>query len=117
MKKTLLMGSVPLAIAVGFCLSWALVHANPQTAAVSKDLPSYRAVIKQVLPAVVSIEVKSKSRLTQASLPPGHSAPFGNFFGLPDDLRKELERFQKQPPAQVTLGTRLDRDSSSTLPA
>ena len=79
MKKSLLIGAASLAVAVGYCLSWAFVEAMPQVAAVPKDLPSYRAVIKQVLPAVVSIEVKPKTRVTQANLPPEHSAPFGNF--------------------------------------
>src|SRR5207249_2879438 len=62
-------------------------------AAVAKDLPGgYRDVVKQVLPAVVSIEARPKAVFSGAKMPPP-----GNVPGLPEELRKELERFQKQP--------------------
>src|SRR5262249_8836235 len=41
---------------------------------------------------------KPKVRVSQASTPPGRSAPFGSFPGLPEELRKELERFGQQMP-------------------
>src|SRR5262249_36783040 len=60
--------------------------------AVAKDLPGgYRDVVKQVLPAVVSIEARPKAVFTGAKF------PHGNVPKLPDELRKELERFGKQP--------------------
>jgi serine protease Do len=106
MKRILLIGAACLALAaaVGLGVSRAFVEHNPQTVAVPHELPSYRGVIKQVLPAVVSIEVKPKARFAKASLPPGQSAPFDNFFGLPEDLRKELERFQKRPSPHAHPG-------------
>ena len=106
MKKRILISALclTLAVAVGVSATWAFVEVNANTVVVPKELPNFRAVIKQVLPAVVSIEVKPKVRLTQAGLPPGQSSPFGGFFGLPEDLRKELERFQKQPPPQAHPG-------------
>ena len=53
---------------------------------------------------------------THASLPPGQSSPFGSFPGLPDDIRKELEKFHMQPRPRLTPDTLLDRDSSSNQP-
>jgi serine protease Do len=43
-----------------------------------------------VLPAVVSIETNSKTKVAA-------NPPFGGMPGLPDELRKELERFHQQP--------------------
>jgi serine protease Do len=63
-----------------------------------KELPSYRDVVKRVLPAVVSIEAKRKAPLAQFKQPNGAMPPFGNMPGLPDELKKELERFHIQPP-------------------
>jgi serine protease Do len=63
-----------------------------------KELPSYRDVVKRVLPAVVSIEAKRKTPPAQFKQPSGAMPPFGNMPGLPDELRKELERFHIQPP-------------------
>src|SRR5206468_2269802 len=61
----------------------ALVHGKPRPAVV-KDLPSYREVVKQVLPAVVSIEAKTKNAASAVNLPPA--------------LRKKLEEFGGQLP-------------------
>jgi serine protease Do len=78
-----------------FCGTRALVLAN-STEAVAKDLPSYRDVVKQIMPAVVSIEAKHKPAAHTAQLPDSPS-PFGNLPGLPDELRKELEHRRHQP--------------------
>jgi serine protease Do len=72
-----------------YCTTQALVSATTRPTTL-KELPSYRDVVKRVLPAVVSIEAKPKTKL--AARP-----SFGNLPGLPDELRKELERFHKQP--------------------
>jgi serine protease Do len=63
----------------GYGAKYALGHANTRTPAVVKDLPSYREVVKQVLPAVVSIEAKPRTSAAPAALPP--------------ELRKRLEQF------------------------
>jgi serine protease Do len=60
------------------------------------ELSSYRNVCKGVLPAVVTIEARPKATLTQTKVPQGPISPF-NVPGLPDEMRKELERFGKQP--------------------
>jgi serine protease Do len=99
MKRTLFVSSLCLALAGagGFCASRALVHAAPRETTL-KELPSYREVVKRVLPAVVSIEAKPKARPTGVKPPTTTLPPFGNMPGLPDELRKELERFRIQPP-------------------
>ncbi len=102
MRRTLLTFALCFVIAAAGAYSVSRVFVTaavaPMAPAVGpRDMFSYREVVKRVLPAVVSIEVKPKVHLTQANLPPGRSAPFGNIPGLPEDLRKELERFQQQP--------------------
>jgi serine protease Do len=67
----------------GYGATYALMHAKPRDPALAKDAPSYRDVVKQVLPAVVSIEARPRAALSRASLPP--------------ELRKHLEPFGGQP--------------------
>jgi serine protease Do len=74
----------------------ALVYANSVVEA-PKELTSYREVVKKVLPAVVSIEAKPKAKPAAAKLPNGAVPRAFDFPGLPDELRKELEKFQKNP--------------------
>ena len=99
MKRTLLVIALCAALACtgAYSAGRVLVEATARATVVPQELPNYREVVKRVLPAVVSIEAKPKVRLTQANLPPGRLAPFGKIPGLPDELRKELERFQQQP--------------------
>jgi serine protease Do len=99
LQRTLIVSGLCLALAGagGICASRALVYAAPRETTL-KELPSYRDVVKRVLPAVVSIEAKPKARLSQAKPPSGALPPFGNLPGLPDELRKEMERFHVQPP-------------------
>src|SRR6516162_2755215 len=79
----------------------ALVQAT-SPAALAKDLPSYRDVVKQIMPAVVSIEAKHKAAARPAHLSEG-SSPFGNMPGVPDELRKELERHRQSQPPQDSM--------------
>jgi serine protease Do len=99
LMRTLIVSSLCLALAGagGFYANRALVYAAPRETTL-KELPSYRDVVKRVLPAVVSIEAKPKNRLAGAKQPAPTMPPFGNMPGLPDELRKELERFRVQPP-------------------
>jgi serine protease Do len=70
--------------------TYALMHDKAADPALVKDLPSYRDVVKQVLPAVVSIEAKPRAALSRASLPP--------------ELRKHLEQFGGQPLPDLQPG-------------
>ena len=62
--------------------------------AVPKDLTSYRDIVKQVLPAVVSIETRVKLVSSQKPprLPPELDNP-----NVPEEFRKFFEEFQKSP--------------------
>src|SRR6516162_7448231 len=99
MKRTLIVSSLCLALAGagGYGVSRALSNAPPRETTL-KELPSYRDVVKRVLPAVGSIEARRKAPVAQLKQPSGTLPPFGNMPGLPDELRKELERFHVQPP-------------------
>jgi serine protease Do len=94
MKKNLsILGLVLTLVAVGgYSASRALVLANSPAPAIAHDLPSYRDVVKKVLPAVVSIEAHAKTKVVS-----NFQTPF-NFPGLPDELRKEFEKYQKKMP-------------------
>ncbi len=97
MKKTLFALSLRAALAgaTGFWANRALVYAGARDRC-PKELPSYRDVVKRVLPAVVSIETQPKAQRIAARSAP-ESAPPGAFPGLPDELRKRFEHFHKQP--------------------
>jgi serine protease Do len=74
----------------GYGATYALVHEKPQNQTLASDAASYRDVVKQVLPAVVSIEAKPRATISRASLPP--------------ELRKRLEQFGGQPFPDVHPG-------------
>ena len=76
----------------GYSANRALSFANPEPVLTVQELPSYRDIVKRVLPGVVTIEATPKSALTKARLPGKVQNPFSNIPGLPDELRKELER-------------------------
>jgi serine protease Do len=97
MHKTLFTLGLCLALgsAAGYCADRALVSGD--AVPVPKELTSYRDVVKGVLPAVVSIEAKPKATLTGARPPAESLAPHGSLPRLPEELRKELEPFHKQP--------------------
>ena len=113
MKRNLsILGLFLALVAVGgYGASRALVWAN-NSAPIAHDLPSYRDVVKRVLPAVVSIEAHSKTKVTS-----GFQTPF-NMPGLPDELRKEFERFQKKSPEMHpgrAFGSGLIVDANSVI--
>jgi serine protease Do len=64
---------------------------------VATEPNSYRDVVKDVLPALVTIEATSKSTLARMDVPNFHGKPFGDIPGLPDELRKRFEEFGQQP--------------------
>jgi serine protease Do len=88
--------SAVLAGSGGFLAAGTGTTGNHQETAV-RELPSYRDVVKRVLPAVVSIEAKPKAQLSAVSRPPTGQSPFEGMPGLPDELRKYFERMPKQP--------------------
>jgi serine protease Do len=65
----------------GFLATRALVSAHAREAVVAKDLPTYRDVVKRVLPAVVSIEAKPRVGAAAVKFPDaGHGRAFGSGF-------------------------------------
>ena len=95
MKRLLTLGlGLALAGSGGHCLT---LTAADQIPAVTKDATSYRDVVKRVLPAVVSIEAKSKEKVSPIKRPSSGQSPFDNFPGLPDELRKHFENLPRQP--------------------
>ncbi len=97
MKRLLSLGlGLALAGAGGQCPA---VTPADQRPAVTKVVTSYRDVVKNVLPAVVSIEAKTKEKVSPTKRPSGQS-PFDNFPNLPDELRKRFEGMPRQPSPQ-----------------
>jgi serine protease Do len=88
---------VALAGVGGFTASRTFVFATPAPLPAVKELPSYREIVKQVLPGVVTIEAKPKISVSKTKLPSKAQMPFGNIPGLPDELRKEFERYSQMP--------------------
>src|SRR6516225_1845259 len=82
----------------------------PAAPPIPRELTSYRDVVRQVLPAVVSIESKAKPRRQEANQPrrrPRPQAP-DNFPGVPEEFHRffeDMERRQEQSPQQdLNLG-------------
>ncbi len=94
-NRILIMGLCLAATAGGYSVSRAFVEPAPQTVAIRPDLSSYREIVKTVLPGVVTIEARSKTQVSRNRQ--SAKVPFGSFPGLPDELRKEFERFNSQP--------------------
>jgi serine protease Do len=98
MKRQLATLSLCLALAGAglYGANQALLHGNAWDGG-PKELTSYRDVVKRVLPAVVSIEAQSKVHLMGNKGPAGTMPRLDQFPGLPEEFRKELEQFHKQP--------------------
>jgi serine protease Do len=65
-----------------------------------KEPTSFHEVVKNILPAVVTIEANQKVSVAHAngnSNPGSHGNPFKDMPGVPDDLRKRFEEFGQQP--------------------
>jgi serine protease Do len=67
------------------------------SAAIPRDLTSYRDIVKKVLPAVVSIESKSRPAPRKPE-PQPRRRPQGEEGQVPDPLRRFFEDFQGQGP-------------------
>jgi serine protease Do len=64
---------------------------------VPREPSSYSAIVKQVLPAVVTIQATPKATVARARMPGLQGNPFRDLPGLPDELRKRFEEFERQP--------------------
>jgi serine protease Do len=74
---------------------------TPAATAVPRELTSYRDVVKQVLPAVVSIESKVKAKKGNGVIRRGRGQqPFEMPPGAPEQFRKFFEEPQRQPEDQ-----------------
>ncbi|HTU93206.1 MAG TPA: Do family serine endopeptidase [Gemmataceae bacterium] len=107
-RKSIACVSLAAAVLVGVILGGSLLKGQSKSpAAVPSELTSYRDVVKNVLPAVVSIERRFKPVVHKQSSGSRKQAPqmhqfFKEFPGLPNaqlpnELRKFFEDFEKQP--------------------
>jgi serine protease Do len=81
---------------VGLVVSQPLVGQPPITAPVPKDLTSYRDIVKAVLPAVVSIEVKPKA-VVRTKQQTQRQQPGFDDSQIPEEFRKFFDQFKNQP--------------------
>lgn len=92
MKKTMLLGvGVVLGIVLGLNIPPLIKGGANDNPAIPREFSSYREVVKQILPAVVSIEAKSKA-LAKKEPPTPRRPP--EIPGLPEELRKFFQEFQ-----------------------
>ena len=82
------------ATAGGYLLSPALNGQNAAVPAIPKELTSYRNIVKKVLPAVVSIEMRGPVR--PAMRPRGFPGGFNNP-NAPEDVRRFFQEFGQMP--------------------
>lgn len=97
--KRLLVAPLMLGILAGGYLVGSLTHGQapvkpaPAVTNVPKDLASYRDIVKQVLPAVVSLEAKTKN--IQVNRKPAQPLP--NDPRIPEEFRRHFEEFRQFP--------------------
>jgi serine protease Do len=73
-----------------------LVGQAPAPVVLPKELTSYRDIVKQVLPAVVSLEAQAKPVAKPNPQTPRRRLPFDDD-ALPEEFRKFFEDFQRRP--------------------
>src|SRR5438132_7190250 len=94
-------------LAGGFVAGPFLHGQNAPVATAPQELTSYRNIVKQVLPAVVSIEshVKPKPKPKVEKSPQRRQSPFTD--QIPEEFRRFFEEFQQQPfemPEEAPVG-------------
>src|SRR5438094_5191736 len=67
---------------------------TPTAPAIPRELTSYRDVVKQVLPAVVSIESKVKPKKGEANV--RRPRPRADLQEVPEEFRRFFEQFERQ---------------------
>jgi len=70
---------------------------GPATTGIPKEFGSYRDVVKKVLPAVVSIEARSKVSAVRVKKAPGN-VPFGDP-SIPEEFRRFFDNMPEMPDA------------------
>src|SRR4051794_24656845 len=75
-------------------------NAKPEqpTPLIARPTTSYREIVKQVLPAVVSIETHAKSKV---ALRPNQAQPFDDS-KVPEEFRRFFDEFRRAPSAPST---------------
>jgi serine protease Do len=102
-----LVGLMVGGLAGGF-IAGPVLHGQSQSVATAPhELTSYRHIVKQVLPAVVSIEsrVKPKTKRTSEKDQERRRSPFND--QIPEEFRRFFEEFQQQPfemPEEAPVG-------------
>lgn len=109
-RKPIVVVSLIVAVLVGAVLGRSFLMGQVKTSpAMPQELSSYRDVVKTVLPAVVSIERRFKPIARNQSPGPNKPSPkmqpFSKEFAFPglpkgqfpEEMRKFLEEFEKQP--------------------
>jgi serine protease Do len=100
-RWALAVGGLCVGVAIGAFLAGPSSHGEP--AAASRELTSYRDVVRRVLPAVVSIEAKARP---QPAAPRRKTRP-ANFDRLPREMQQyieEMERREQAAPDDGNLG-------------
>lgn len=73
------------------------LHGQPVVTGIPKELTSYRDIVKQVLPAVVSIESHVKPKVKMMNQPRGRRGPMDDS-QVPEEFRRFFEQFGGQIP-------------------
>src|SRR5262249_6817626 len=83
-------------ISAGTFLAGPLLEGQaPPVRVIPKELSSYRDVVKQVLPAVVSIEARAKP--TPKAKKPAQRRRLPDNADIPEEFRKFFEEFERRP--------------------
>ena len=117
-RWSLALAFVTLGCVGGMYLATAYLRGeNPPSAPVPRDLPSYRDVVKKVLPSVVSIEARAKAK----ARPAHRRLPF-NEGQIPEEFRRYFEDVQPGPmqdedggPSAVGFGSGFIVDPSGVI--
>lgn len=72
---------------------------KPVVTGIPKELTSYRDIVKQVLPAVVSIEARAKPRVKMMNQPRGRRGQLDDS-QIPEEFRRFFDQFGGQIPFQ-----------------
>lgn len=98
-RNTILIGILALTALVGvYFLAPMLQGQPPAPPVVPKDMTSFREVVKQVLPAVVSIEARNGSKLKARQAP---RLPNFDDLDIPEEFRRFFEEFRRAPQLEV----------------
>jgi serine protease Do len=92
-----LLGAAAGSFILGPILHGQTPASTPVATGIPKELTSYRDVVKEVLPAVVSIESKTKAKARPKTKQSAPKRQLPDEFPVPKEFRKFFEEFQGQP--------------------